>query len=385
MAEQLYMKVVVLGDPTVGKTSAVRAICGGVSPIASDSSVEHDTNHIAAPQSSFHSATLQRKIVSTDISLPSLKSSEKNGEKSKTEQKVRVQFWDCINPREFRDVNHLLDGSFAVLIAYDLCSYESFLSATSKWLNLVLAHPDTKHASVMLVGCKSDEARFHRSVELGEVEKIANENNCGFAEISAKEGVNIDLVISFLTTRAKHCLTDEANGLNDSTFSSHQRLETTTESRLESSLLNPRLETQDVSLKHEENRSATRKSLELKNGTGNHAGLESKGEQMSNGEGEEMFGFSSRKPNLTISDILGREREKFSRTGDSLKPPSLDPVTSTESVHTENTGLMNSRRKASQSMNVSRLNTGQESLKTKAYRDDAKYVESLYGMLAPKR
>jgi small GTP-binding protein len=173
------IKVVVVGSNTVGKTSAVRAFSG----------------HSFL---SSHEYQETKDVLTTAIQLKG------------NDPIVSATFWDC-SPQTFLQSPHeILHDAACIILAYDVCNYNSFLEATKLWSNVIKPNlkQDNRLLFIMLLGCKTDLAT-NRTVSIKEAEVFASKNSIFFMEISAKIGTNIDLTLTLLRIRSLNALSSE--------------------------------------------------------------------------------------------------------------------------------------------------------------------------------
>ncbi|GLV41302.1 RabX4 [Carabus blaptoides fortunei] len=159
-------KVLVLGDSNVGKTCIVHRYCD---------ERYYDT-YISTIGIDF-----KQKIISLD-GVP-----------------VKLQIWDTAGQERFRTLTTAYyRGAMGILLMYDTTSLESF-NHLSYWLRNIEenASPDVVK---VLVGNKC-EATAQRSVDAERGQKIADNFEMPFFEVSCKDNINIEA--AFLTLARK--------------------------------------------------------------------------------------------------------------------------------------------------------------------------------------
>lgn len=162
-------KVVLIGNPYVGKTSLITSFQNGELT---------ETPTIAA-------SYIQFKF-------------EFNG------QEVFLNVWDTAGHEKFKCLVPLYARTAdALLMVFDLSAPETFEGAKKWYVDLLEEIGDVY--TVMLCGNKYDLAR---EADLSEYEKYAKENNMMFCATSAKTGENIDLL--FRSIAEKLCGTSSA-------------------------------------------------------------------------------------------------------------------------------------------------------------------------------
>ncbi|KAJ2952273.1 hypothetical protein O0L34_g4552 [Tuta absoluta] len=160
-------KLLVLGDSNVGKTCIVHRYCDEryydiyISTIGID---------------------FKQKIVSVD-GTP-----------------VKLQIWDTAGQERFRTLTTAYyRGACGILLMYDITNLESF-NHLSYWLRNIqeYASPDVVK---VLVGNKCDVPDNHRAVPKDRGQKIADDFDMPFFEVSCKSNINIEE--SFITLARK--------------------------------------------------------------------------------------------------------------------------------------------------------------------------------------
>ncbi|XP_077296202.1 RAS oncogene family member RabX4 [Arctopsyche grandis] len=160
-------KVLVLGDSNVGKTCLVHRYCD---------ERYYDT-YISTIGIDF-----KQKIINLD-GVP-----------------VKLQIWDTAGQERFRTLTTAYyRGAMGILIMYDVTSLESF-NHLSYWLRNIQenASPDVVK---VLVGNKCEVVGIQRAVTADRGQKIADDFDMPFFEVSCKENINIEE--SFITLARK--------------------------------------------------------------------------------------------------------------------------------------------------------------------------------------
>ncbi|KAK6634681.1 hypothetical protein RUM43_012082 [Polyplax serrata] len=165
--EKLF-KVIIIGDPTVGKTSFVQRYV--------DNSYKRD----------------YKGTVGVDFALKILKWSET--------QAIKLQLWDIAGQERFTWMTRVYyKDAHGCVIMFDLTNKNSFVN-TLKWKRDVdskCSLPDGRPIPCMLLANKCDLS--HRQVNQIEIEAFHKEHNfCGWTETSAKEGDMVNDSMSFL-------------------------------------------------------------------------------------------------------------------------------------------------------------------------------------------
>lgn len=167
MTERLF-KVIIIGDPTVGKTSFVQRYV----------------------QDSFRRD--YKGTVGVDFALKILKWSES--------ETIKLQLWDIAGQERFTWMTRVYyKDAQGCIIMFDLTNRNSFLN-TLKWKKDVDSKCTLNDGSpipCMLLANKCDLP--HRQVDQLEIEKLYKEHNfTGWTETSAKEGLMVTDSMRFL-------------------------------------------------------------------------------------------------------------------------------------------------------------------------------------------
>ena len=162
MSSELELKVVLVGEQAVGKTSIIQRVCtGGFSPECQ-----------ATLGASFHSKSLTI-----------------DGEE------VIFEMWDTAGQERYRSMATMyLRGAHVVLLVYSIGDRVSF-SALADWLRLIEDKCDP-NVVVFLVGNKLDLGDSAREVSVTEGMEFGNERGMAFSEISALSGAGIDTLFA---------------------------------------------------------------------------------------------------------------------------------------------------------------------------------------------
>ncbi|XP_071080937.1 ras-related protein Rab-13-like [Haliotis cracherodii] len=106
-------------------------------------------------------------------------------------QMVKMQIWDTAGQERFEAITkQFYRRAQGVMVVYDICSQSSFESLP-KWISYVrqFAKEDTV---IMVMGNKKDEDHS-RKVDSEEAERFAEDNDCQFFEVSAKQRENLEV------------------------------------------------------------------------------------------------------------------------------------------------------------------------------------------------
>ena len=157
MTAKYIIKLLTLGDTTVGKTSIVLRF----------SDDKFDENQFATIGIDFKT----RYIKVRDAS-------------------VKVLIWDTAGQEKFRNIaKQYYKGANGVLLVYDICNRKSF-ERVEFWMNELKENNQIESLYTILVANKID-LENKRVVTREEGEKYAEDNNISYFEVSAKTGEGI--------------------------------------------------------------------------------------------------------------------------------------------------------------------------------------------------
>jgi small GTP-binding protein len=159
-AHTQHPKVIFCGSPAVGKTSIFHRI------------LERETGQTA-------SATMGAAFGVAQIVV--------NG------QSMSLNLWDTAGQEEYRSLVNLYFKATAVaVIVFDLTSPETF-AAVPQWHSDILDNCGGPAPRVIVVGNKLD-LRARRAVFEEQIEELVGRLQCGYFEVSALDGTNIDVM-----------------------------------------------------------------------------------------------------------------------------------------------------------------------------------------------
>lgn len=185
------VKVVVIGDACVGKTSIIHRFCTHA----------FDTKYKATIGSDF----MSRDIEVAEGSPP-----------------ITMQVWDTAGQERFKGLGcSYYRGASALVICFDLTNAVSF-ERVSYWLDEFRSVNQTQGLTsipVVLLGNKTDAAKLNRLVQYKQAKEWADQEGFTYFECSAKTGHNVEEAF-FHTT--KEILASEGTNPGDriSVFSS---------------------------------------------------------------------------------------------------------------------------------------------------------------------
>ena len=153
-----YRKVIAVGEHGVGITSFIRRYAEGIFP------------------------EFISEVEGLDYRLKVVK---------KDDMEVRIQIWDQVYNQRSRYIHDSFKlNTEIVFLVYDVTNKKSFLELEF-WLSQVKEVPRK-----IIIGNKCD-LQSKREVPINEVENFAKRNEVEFLEVSAKEGTNMDLDLSY--------------------------------------------------------------------------------------------------------------------------------------------------------------------------------------------
>lgn len=115
---------------------------------------------------------------------------------SDTEVTVKFEIWDTAGQERFRSLTPMyFRGAVAGLVVYDVSSADTLRKART-WIQDLRKTRDS--LAIVLVGNKADLPEDKRQISTEEGEALAEEENIGFFETSAKTGMNVKEVFDFV-------------------------------------------------------------------------------------------------------------------------------------------------------------------------------------------
>ena len=162
-SEILIIKILIVGDPGVGKSNFIYRYTKNKFSVNKLSTVGFESN-----------------IKEIEIA----------------EKKVIVQLWDSAGQEKYKSITkNLFTRVQGIIILYDITNIKSFTNIQN-WIKLIKETNDS--IPYVLAGNKCDLTN-QRAVEEEEAIKFSQENNIIFMETSAKQDINIiDCVNSFV-------------------------------------------------------------------------------------------------------------------------------------------------------------------------------------------
>ena len=160
------IKLIVVGEPYVGKTTLINAFC---------------ENYYSCQYYSTIGVDFKTKIINIDDKL------------------VKVQIWDTAGQERFRSIiNSYYHGAQCVILMFDLTNISTF-DKLDYWYNNIELNINREH-KILLVGSKIDE-RDNIILDTNfpkRINEFASSHNMDYIEISSKNNINIDKVFQKL-------------------------------------------------------------------------------------------------------------------------------------------------------------------------------------------
>ena len=160
---EMMVKIVLIGDSTVGKTNIMSKYLKGQFMESSKATIGVE----------FHSKIFNHEG-----------------------HKINAQMWDTAGQEKYKSISaSYFKGSKGAFIVYDITKKDTF-DSIEKWLNEHKLNGDPGIVT-FIIGNKNDLEEF-RQVSKEEGEEKAKSFQCGFLETSALSGDNIDLAFELM-------------------------------------------------------------------------------------------------------------------------------------------------------------------------------------------
>jgi len=174
-SETIQLKLLMLGDSAVGKTSLILRYC----------------------ENTF-----------TDTFIGSLTEEYKEKKVTVDGKTCEIQIYDTAGQERFRKVtSSYFRGGQGVMLCFDLTKKTTFENL-SKWMQEIKKYGDDG-VSIVLVGNKKDLGVAE--VTSNDIEQFIRENHLEYFETSAKDGSGVEDAFLKLATKTKEACSEEAN------------------------------------------------------------------------------------------------------------------------------------------------------------------------------
>ena len=158
--DDLYIKIILLGDSYVGKTSLL---------------LKYTDDYFSEVAIATIGAEYKEKMITLN------------------NRNIRLQIWDTSGQERYRSIaQNFYRGSDGILLVFDVTNKESFENIKF-WLN----DPQVD-AKKILIGNKID-LEEHRVISKEKMEKLGEKYNLNSFETSAKTGENVDTIFTEIT------------------------------------------------------------------------------------------------------------------------------------------------------------------------------------------
>ena len=151
------IKLMVIGDKNVGKTSLIKRFC----------------------QNEFDNAFIT--TIGIDFQIKNINMNNK---------KIKIQIWDTAGQERYRVMaKSYYNSSDGFIIVYDITKRESF-NQINNWIDQIV-NSAPNYSKSIIFGNKND-LKDMRQVQINEGKELAKQNNFKFYETSAKDSNNIN-------------------------------------------------------------------------------------------------------------------------------------------------------------------------------------------------
>ena len=162
--KQYTFKIIVVGAVGIGKTSVIHRFIDG----------DFKENY---------KSTLTAEFSTKPINIDAMTS-------------VELKIWDTAGAERFMSTTKgYFRDSQGLLLMFDIGDKETYKKLPT-WIKLIKDKTDLSQTVIYLIGNKKDR---ERKVLIAEGEKVASDLNAKYFEISAKTGVNVELLFDRLT------------------------------------------------------------------------------------------------------------------------------------------------------------------------------------------
>jgi small GTP-binding protein len=163
----LGIKVTLIGDSSVGKTSIINRYCKNIFDQSIGSTL---------------GANYSQKII------------EKDG------KKIRLDLWDTAGQEKYRAIGrHFYRESFIVCLVYDITNKKSFENIKSIWYPELMEHRENEK-KISLIGNKNDKY-LEEDVDEKSVKEFADEIQAVYKKTSALDNTGIEYLFDELISK----------------------------------------------------------------------------------------------------------------------------------------------------------------------------------------
>jgi small GTP-binding protein len=163
----LGIKVALIGDSSIGKTSIINRYCKNIFDQSIGSTL---------------GANYSQKII------------EKDG------KKIRLDLWDTAGQEKYRAIGrHFYRESFIVCLVYDITNKKSFENIKSIWYPEIMEHGE-KLKIISLIGNKNDKY-LEEDVDEKSVKEFADEIQAVYKKTSALDNTGIEYLFDELISK----------------------------------------------------------------------------------------------------------------------------------------------------------------------------------------
>lgn len=145
---------------------------------------------------------------------------------TKKYRKQTYHIWDTAGQERFASLVPLyLSGSSVIIVVYDVTCIYSFENVSNRWLPYVRENlrigPDEKLPMLYLIANKIDVKSGIRQRVVSEIQgrELADKYELGFLEVSAKTGLNADIIMATIADFAEQQLLNQADEIRHSRIS----------------------------------------------------------------------------------------------------------------------------------------------------------------------
>ncbi len=167
MSDEYIIKILTLGDSSVGKTSIILRF----------TKEKYNTNRLATIGVDFKSKIIQSE-----------------------NQRIKVLIWDTAGQERFKNIaSQYYNGGDGAILTFDITNRKSF-ERIIYWLDELKQKKNIDDMGLVLVGNKSDLSDS-REVSFEEAEKFAKGKNIKYFETSAEKNIGISDMMNYIVNK----------------------------------------------------------------------------------------------------------------------------------------------------------------------------------------